>query len=200
MQVTFNEEEIQAVTKTARSSGAVGPKAKVPRLVKEITYDLKDWILDYGSGRRAMHTILLREMGYCNARAYDFIQGSNEDNLFVEDLYATKGKWDIIFASNVLNVQISEQMLDRTLNEVWYLMHPFSIFVANYPKSPRKTDLSIEDIHTKLHTGFRRVCTTHEDIFVCSRPIHVDEISSQVGKKETNALTRLAKLAFLREE
>lgn len=196
----LSEEEITQVTKTARSSGAVGPNAKVPHLVLNMTYDTRDWILDYGSGSEAPHTKGLREVGYGNAWAHDFVRDITANEMFVDDLEATKGKWDIIFASNVLNIQMSEEMLDGTLNAIWQLMNPFSIFVTNYPSSPRKIDLSTEEIHCKLRTGFDRVHKTHGDIFVCSRPIYTGKRAKMVKAKEKRSAARLAKLMVAKEE
>jgi hypothetical protein len=200
MKMGFSEEEVEAVTKTARSAGAVGPKAKVPKLILDITYDDSDWILDYGSGRKAIHTEMLRDAGYGNAWAYDFMIDPEAYKLFLDDLGATKGKWDIIFASNVMNVQLTEEMLDRTLNEIWHLMNPYSIFITNYPKTPRKLPLTTEQLYSKLRAGFRRVCMTQQDIFVCSKPIVMRNGLKQAKTRERKSLARLAKLAFVGEE
>jgi len=200
MEVQFKEEEVSKVVKTSRSSGAVGPNAKVPKLILDMAYDKTDWILDYGSGHKAIHTKMLRKAGYGNTWAHDFVKDSKADGMFVKDLISVKGKWDIIFASNVLNVQVSDEMLSTTLNEIWQLMNPFSIFVANYPKSPRKLGMTIEQLYSKLRAGFRRVCITHSDILVCSRPVHLHKKLKGIRTKENRSLTRLAKLAFLREE
>ena len=190
----FNVEEVVEAVKTARSSGAVGPNAKVPQIVLEMAYDNRDWILDYGAGRKAIHTEMLREAGYGNAWAYDFAK--DVDGVFIDDLETTRGEWDIIFASNVLNVQTSMGMLDLTLNELWQLMNPFSILVANYPNSPRKLDLSVQSLHSKLREGFERVHRTHVDVFVCSRPVDtsVRPGVSSTQRVENKSLARLAKL------
>lgn len=192
--ITFDKGDILQVTKTARSSGAVGPNAKVPKVVLSMAYDTTDWILDYGSGPKAIHTKTLRDAGYSNAWAYDFAIDPIVNRMFIEDLSLTVGKWDIIFASNVLNIQVSEKMMDVTLNEIWQLMGTYTIFITNYSNSPRKLNLNTEAVYSKLRAGFGRVHRTHGDVFVCSRPILSINLSKNKKVKEGKLLTRMSKL------
>ena len=95
------------VTKTARYTGAVGKKAVVPRYVANIA-SFDDEILDFGSGSKAIHVQMLKNQGF-NVTAWDL--GKN----FVKGIHspdALKRQYDIVYASNVLNVQPSRKYLD----------------------------------------------------------------------------------------
>lgn len=132
----ISPEEIMKANKSSRSSGAVGPKALTPRMVLQYIKDTgnKDIkILDFGSGKDAKHTYALREMGL-DVTAHDFSSNINDEH---HDSNALNRIYDMIFASNVLNVQGSEQMMRRTIEDVLKTMNNDSVFIANFPSSPR---------------------------------------------------------------
>lgn len=132
----ISPEEIMKANKSSRSSGAVGPKALTPRMVLKYIADTgnKDIkILDFGSGKDAKHTYALRDMGL-DVTAHDFSANINDEH---HDPNALDRVYDIVFASNVLNVQGSEQMMIRTIEDVLKTMDDSSVFIANFPSSPR---------------------------------------------------------------
>ena len=132
----ISPEEIMKANKSSRSSGAVGPKALTPRMVLQYIKDTGNnniKILDFGSGKDAKHTYALRDMGL-DVTAHDFSDNINDSH---HDPNALKRKYDIVFASNVLNVQGSEQMMRRTIEDVLRTMSNDSVFIANFPSSPR---------------------------------------------------------------
>ena len=132
----ISPEEIIRANKSSRSSGAVGPKAITPRMVLQYIKDTgnKDIkILDFGSGKDAKHTYALRDMGL-DVTAHDFSSNINDEH---HDSNALNRIYDMIFASNVLNVQGSEQMMRRTIEDVLKTMNNDSVFIANFPSSPR---------------------------------------------------------------
>ena len=90
-------------------------------------------ILDFGSGKDAKHTYALRDMGL-DVTAHDFSANINDEH---HDPNALDRVYDIVFASNVLNVQGSEQMMIRTIEDVLKTMDDGSVFIANFPSSPR---------------------------------------------------------------
>jgi len=149
---SYNSEEIRIANNTNRllnnNVGAVGKKAVVPRFVLKYA-NKNDKILDYGSGKYPYHSINLRNLGY-NVISYDF--GDNITDL--HDKNALNKKYDIIFASNVLNVQSNIDMLKNTLLEIMNCMKYDSIFIANYPYSPRKMSLNFNDIINILNKYF----------------------------------------------
>ena len=132
----ISPEEIMKANKSSRSSGAVGPKAITPRMVLQYIKDTgnKDIkILDFGSGKDAKHTYALRELGL-DVTAHDFSANIRDEH---HDPNALEKEYDIIFASNVLNVQGSENMMRRTIDDIIKTMGKDSIFIANFPSSPR---------------------------------------------------------------
>ena len=128
--------EIEKANKSSRSSGAVGPNAVTPRAVLQYieTVGGKDpTILDFGAGKDAKHTYTLRDMGL-NVTAHDFHSNLRDDH---HDTTALEKKYDIVFASNVLNVQGSENMFRKTITDVLSTLKDSGVFIANFPASPR---------------------------------------------------------------
>jgi hypothetical protein len=139
----FTEDEISIATSTARSAGAVGPQALVPRTVREVASP-DDTILDFGSGPEEAHAQKLREDGF-NVTAWDF--GKNPEALYKQ--------YDIVYASNVLNVQSSLDMLERTVRQIADSVRPGGTVVVNLPLSPRKSpDLNPKTLETILSRYF----------------------------------------------
>ena len=132
----ISDEEIMKANKSSRSSGAVGPKALTPRMVLQYIKDTGNKnikILDFGSGKDAKHTYSLRDMGL-DVTAHDFSANINDEH---HDPNALGRTYDIVFASNVLNVQGSENMMRRTVEDILKTMSNDSVFIANFPSSPR---------------------------------------------------------------
>ncbi len=144
----ISPEEIMKANKSSRSSGAVGPKAITPRMVLKYIKDTGNKgikILDFGSGKDAKHTYALRDMGL-DVTAHDFSANVNDEH---HDPNALNKIYDMVFASNVLNVQGSEQMMLRTIEDVLKTMNNDSVFIANFPSSPRygfETAKEVKDI------------------------------------------------------
>jgi hypothetical protein len=142
----FTEDEISIATSTARSAGAIGPRALVPRTVQEVASP-DDTILDFGAGPKEAHAQNLREDGF-NVTAWDF--GKNPEALYRQ--------YDIVYASNVLNVQSSLDMLERTVGQIADLVRPGGTFIGNLPLSPRKSpDLNPETLETILLQYFENI-------------------------------------------
>ena len=141
----YNKNEIMIANKTCRNNGASAfnsdgsIRAVVPRYIEQHIQPDKI-ILDFGSGKRAIHTQYLRERGY-DVTAYDF-----GDNCIdgVHDKDALRKKFDIVFASNVLNVSSSTMMLINTLMEIKNCLALNGKAYFNYPESPRKAGITTE--------------------------------------------------------
>ena len=152
----FNEMEIKIANATSRSGGASAInkdgsiRAIVPRYVAE-HINKEDSLLDFGAGKGAVHTKWLREEGF-NVTAYDFgdncIEGLHDKN-------ALSKQYKVIMASNVLNVQSSLDMLFETLRQINNSLEPGGELVCNYPTSPRKMELTTNDLGEILQSIFK---------------------------------------------
>jgi hypothetical protein len=145
-------EQIEIANRTARSGGAVGSKALVPRLVRDYAKP-SDTILDFGSGPKAMHTMDLRKDGFYVV-PYDFGRNITPG---IHDPEALNFAYDFVFASNVLNVQSSQKMFDWTLGQIVSVMAPGGKLLANYPESPRKGPMNQNDVEMGLKAYFSNV-------------------------------------------
>lgn len=147
-------EQVTIANKTSRHSPAVGAKALTPKAVRqylESNFPNKDaWILDFGAGKTAMHAKALVEEGY-QCLAHEF--GDNVDDS-VHCALAMLNVYDVVYASNVLNVQSDETMLRETIAEVKTVLKEGGVFFANYPLSPRKSDMSAQDVRNILQEEF----------------------------------------------
>lgn len=148
----FTPEEQEIANRTSRARGAIGAKAITPRYVESIAQPHHD-ILDFGAGRDAAHTRNLREKGL-QVTAHEF--GSNV-NPNLHDPEALNRQYHLVYASNVLNTQSSPRMMARTLEQIRGAVAPGGGFVGNYPQSPRKSQLSPEQVETMLKGHFKTV-------------------------------------------
>jgi len=149
---SYSIEEMEIANKTSRTSknsGAVSDNAVVPKFVIQYT-NKNDLILDYGAGKYPLHALRLKEKGY-NVKSHDF--GRNFNSEF-HDNDALDNQYDVIYASNVLNVQSNEEMLKSTIDQIIKLMKKDCLFIANYPSSPRKMELSFNELKDILGEYF----------------------------------------------
>lgn len=136
---------------TSRHGGAVGSKALVPRYVESVAKDT-DFILDYGAGKRAAHAARLRESGL-NVVAHEF--GANFNGSY-HDRLALMYQYDIVYASNVLNVQGHGNMLWETLGEIYFAVKSGGRAIFNYPESPRLLPLNAEGMKNIIEAVFHK--------------------------------------------
>lgn len=150
----FTKEEIEIANKCYRATGAVGKRAVVPKYVAKIATK-EDRILDFGAGTRAIHAIDLKILKL-DVTPYDF--GRNVlDGIHVRNAIHIK-KYDIIYASNVLNVQCSKSMLGRTLGQIKKALKKTGTFVFNYPSVPRKAGLKASAVLEAVKkAGFKEI-------------------------------------------
>lgn len=149
----FKDVDISTANATARSGGAVGGKAVTPKYVSK-TSSRGESILDYGAGPKAIHSKALRRKGFRNVTSYDF-----GDNFIdgVHDKSALDKKYSTVFASNVLNVQSSREMMAETIEELRKAVSPSGRLVANYPANPRKSDIEADEVKVMLEKKFKTV-------------------------------------------
>jgi len=99
-------------------------------------------ILDFGAGYKATQSQIL-SIKYPKIKAYDFpetMEDSVNDAPELKKIFtqSPQGNYDIILASNVLNVQKNLSMLQNTLNEIYCGMKKGSSLIMNIPKDPIK--------------------------------------------------------------
>jgi len=143
----YTKEETSIANKTCRTNGTIGANAIIPRCIPKLCKKT-DRILDYGAGKDCLHAKALGYIGYIvDAHEFgdNFVDGRHTPN-------ALSNKYDVVYMSNVLNVQSSIQMLQRTMQEVMGVLEPGGFVVANYPKSPRKAELSDKELLALLET------------------------------------------------
>lgn len=81
-----------------------------------------------------------------------------------------KKKYDVVYASNVLNVQVNERMLKDTMEQIKRVMNSESIFIANYPSSPRKWGVTAREMKQHLEQEFSSVDVIHKGpVFLCTK-------------------------------
>lgn len=150
----FTAEEIRVANATSRHAGASvinkdgTLRAVVPKYVESIARK-EDKILDYGAGKGAVHTLYLRGKGF-DCTAYDFGENVTE----IHDKNALDRQYDIVFASNVLNVCSTTHMLVRTTMELWQATKNDGIAIVNYPINPRKCFYTTKQVQDILECSF----------------------------------------------
>ncbi len=147
----FDPADVAIANATCRSHGVVGGQNPVlPRIVATLAVRGVTRILDLGAGREALQADSLRRAGYL-VSAIEL--GRNWTGVHDQD--AWHQRFDVIYASNVLNVQASERMLHTTLRAATAFLADGGMFLANYPAAPRKltwTDAQMLDVLAK-HFG-----------------------------------------------
>lgn len=140
--------------------------ALIPRYVLE-TFSKRLTVLDYGAGKDAFGTILLRNNGF-KCTAYDI--GDNVLDIHSRD--ALLDSYDIIMASNVMNVQSDELEMASIFVDVVDSLNTDGIFICNYPKKPRYSQVSEQSFIKLLKEWFVTVdiVSVHNNkIYICKR-------------------------------
>jgi hypothetical protein len=111
-----------------------GKGALVPRsLVKYLKPDEAGPVLDYGCGATAPHVQALDVLGY-DVAGYDI--GDDEVGL-VDGGALRRRKYNVVLASNVLNVQPSWAALNTVLDELRLAAGSRGMVIANLAEDPR---------------------------------------------------------------
>lgn len=149
----FTEEEIKIANATYRSKGSSvfdkdgNVRSVVARFVaSSIGKDKK--ILDFGCGSEFIQGKYLRDLGF-DVAGWDF--GENKPMNCVDKLEKI---YDVVYASNVLNVISSRSMLRETLEQINDCLKDGGMFIANYPQSPRKMTIKENDLKNIIKEKF----------------------------------------------
>lgn len=134
---------------TARAGGAVGKNAVLPTLVLgevlDLDPDTRVRVLDFGAGPNRRHVEDLNrnfESVGSRARAFGYDLGDPRQIL--------TESWDIVYASNVLNVQETSEDLFSTLQDLWIAQNDDAELYVNYPKEPRKMGMTAAQMRNCL--------------------------------------------------
>ena len=123
--------EIIKANRSARSKGAVGQNAIIPKLVSEMfSKDIS--ILDYGCGPNRIHSDKLKQDGF-KVDSFDF--GKNWREGMQYEVFPNK--YDLIYASNVVNTWGNIKMVCDSLEQIRNGLKEDGVFLANFPKKPR---------------------------------------------------------------
>lgn len=145
-------------TKSARSKGAVGKNAIIPRIIPILLKDVENPfdILDFGCGKDMVHVLELQMQGF-SVSGYDINLPGTEKHL--------ERAWDIIYLSNVINVQSTKEELDDIFDLVWMSLHRvLGIAMANYPNKPRYLGWTVKEMEDYLKTRFLSVLRVEKEI------------------------------------
>ena len=104
----------------------------------ECNVDKDKKILDYGCGSEFIQGNHLRNNGF-DIDGWDI--GANKPNNGINELRCI---YDVVYASNVLNVINSDAMMEETLDQIYNCLKTGGMFIANYPSAPRKMDISAD--------------------------------------------------------
>ncbi len=172
-------EHVAIANATSRNRGAVGARAIVPRVVRE-RYGAVDndglEVLDFGAGKDAAHARAMQaaygDVHGWQVRAWEFGDNVGEHHIQPEQECAHRGRYHVVYLSNVLNVQSSWSMLHRTIREAQNFLRWTGDLVCNYPESPRKSDLTVDEVEQALRAYFASVervaGTNRAPVWVCT--------------------------------
>lgn len=149
----FTQEEIKIANATYRSKGSSvfnkdgSIRSVVARFVASNIGKNKK-ILDFGCGSEFIQGKYLQELGF-DVDGWDF-----GDNKPLDCISKLMPIYDVVYASNVLNVISSESMLMETLDQIYGCLKNDGIFIANYPQSPRKMRMSNKELSDIIGAKF----------------------------------------------
>jgi|GEM_PF-2236941 len=113
-----------------------------------------DEILDFGAGRGGLHMNILRKRGL-TVTGYECGENFCEG---LHDSHALERQYDIVYASNVLNVQPTVKYLQEVLDLIESCVLPGGVFFCNFPDTPRKCPgLTNTDVTDLLNERYERV-------------------------------------------
>ena len=126
-------------------------------------------VLDFGAGIQACQTRILRDWKAPKTVCFDVPENMVEG---LHDPHALRRRYDLVMASNVLNVQGTLGDLRRTLGQLALVTGQY--MVCNYPGSPRfMPSLTLAKFRKELDRWFDevyRVPGQSTPIFRCAEP------------------------------
>lgn len=169
--MTRSHDWCRTVNSTYRNSSAIGRANAVPRAVMNLlaSGEIRPrTILDFGSGKDDDDAAALRAMGY-DVTAHDtgrnYVSG-------IHDPDALDRQYDLVFASNVLNVQPTLEDLVLTVDEIAGAVAPGGALVANYyPTKDAKWPREVFAMLEERFAAVERVKGEKSRMWLCRGPL-----------------------------
>lgn len=129
-------------------------------ILKYLQKHPKAKVLDYGAGKDPLLTKMLKSKGF-NTTAHDF--GVNQTSN--HDKQALNSKYDLVIATNVLNVQQDKTMLNKALEQIKDVLVHNGTLIATFPKLPNETGITQKEFKEifKLHFGIVKFKNLNSD-------------------------------------
>jgi 16S rRNA A1518/A1519 N6-dimethyltransferase RsmA/KsgA/DIM1 with predicted DNA glycosylase/AP lyase activity len=143
----FTKEYLQKVNRAY--SIMCSRKQSLPKIVESVAKKT-DTILDFGAGKDAFGTKYLREKGF-DVTAYEIGKNAVEG---LHDPKATHRRYDVVFASSVLNIQPEISDICNVVMDVQACMNKSGKFICNLPR-PIKSKVDVEYLASILRLGFQ---------------------------------------------
>jgi hypothetical protein len=140
---------IKRINSTSRSKGAVGKNPLVLKRVIEVA-KFSDSILDFGAGKDAAHAKMLEGLGL-DVTAHDFGGNVNENH----DPLALTREYDLVYSSNVLNVQMTRSMLWDVIHSIRNSVKMGGRIIFNYPESTRLRGFTTDFVFNTISEIFQ---------------------------------------------
>ena len=135
----------------ATYSKPFSPRQVLPNYVMKYAKKT-DKILDYGAGRDIFGTKILRDNGY-DCAAWEIGDNFSKE---LHDYHALERTYNIVFASNVLNVQPSISDAIDIVGDMDSLLKNKGYFFCNLPPKPRHNDMTDEMLESVLKLEFNQ--------------------------------------------
>lgn len=142
-------------------------KQTLPKIIEQIAKK-GDKILDFGAGKDAFGTKYLRKSGFdvtAHEIGENFVDG-------LHDLNALELYYDVVFISNVLNIQPDVPRLLDVISGVKSCLNVGGKFICNFPVKPRHNDATTDFVETALRLAFNRNVErikNHSPTWVCTK-------------------------------
>lgn len=130
------DDHLVKMNRSGQRRGAVGSRPtvccrKILDMVEEGTISPDASVFDFGAGKWAQQTAILRDRAGLHVTPYDV--GENDHGTELSEVYCH----DVVMMSNVLNVQESMGHVEALLNRLNCEMRRGTLMVCNLPQSPR---------------------------------------------------------------
>ena len=144
----------------------------VPRWVVD-NVDHNSSLLDFGAGPHNQHANILEKEGFKNITCYDIGKNYNEE---LHDAHALSREYDVVYLSNVINVQPTLENVDYVLAQASECVKEDGQMILNFPNPHYCKDLTESVLYNKLNILFDIVLIesvnekSRSTIYVCKLP------------------------------